>query len=256
MTAPVFLLDPADLPAPDTDRVVLTGGEGHHAADVRRLRAGEPVHVTDGQGSRLRCTVLEAGRARLVLRVDDRQREQPAQPRLVVAQALVKHDAAERALATLTEVGVDEVLPWAAEHSVVAWEGDRVERGLRRWRAAVAQAAKQSRRAWVPVVGAPVGLTALVDRARRASLTVLLDQVDAVPAVDLVVPSAGEVLVVVGPEGGVAPAERAALVSAGAKVASLGPTVLRSATAGTVAAALLLSGTARWRAGAAGAGSG
>lgn len=256
MTAPVFLIDPADLPAPDADRVVLTGREGHHAADVRRLRPGEAVHLTDGQGRRLRCTVLEVSRGRLELRVDEREQEESAQPRLVVAQALVKQEAAERALATLTEVGVDEVLPWAAAHSVVAWDGERAERGLRRWRAAVTQAAKQSRRAWVPVVGEPLELAGLVGRARRASLTVLLDTVEAVPAVDLDVPASGEVLLVVGPEGGVADHERTALVQAGARVASLGPTVLRSATAGTVAAAVLLSGTARWRTGAAAGGRG
>lgn len=247
MTAPVFLLDP-DEPSPaDSGLLVLEGREGHHAADVRRLRPGEPVDAVDGRGTRWCCRVLEAQRGRVVLQVERREREEPPQPRLVVAQALVKHDAAEQALACLTEVGVDEVLPWTARHSVVAWDADRVERGLRRWRGVVAEAAKQSRRAWVPVVGEPVDLPGLVQRARQATLAVLLDAADAVPVGDLAVPSSGQVLVVVGPEGGVSAPEREALVGAGARVGSLGPTVLRSATAGTVAAAVLLSRSARWR---------
>jgi 16S rRNA (uracil1498-N3)-methyltransferase len=247
VTAPVFVLPPAALPAPDVDRLVLDGIEGHHAADVRRLRAGERVDVTDGHGTRLTCRVAHAERGRLVLDVDDRVSEAPPRMRLVVAQALVKADAAEQAVTTLTEVGADEVLAWSAARSVVAWQGERVPRGLRRWEATATQAAKQSRRAWVPLVAGPLDLGALVARVRSATLAVLLDADESVPLGDLEVPHTGEVLLVVGPEGGVTPAERDALVGAGAVVASVGPTVLRAATAGTVAAAVVLSRSPRWR---------
>ncbi len=231
MTAPVFVLPPAALPAPDVDRLVLDGIEGHHAADVRRLRAGERVDVTDGHGTRLTCRVAHAERGRLVLDVDDRVSEAPPRMRLVA----------------LTEVGADEVLAWSAARSVVAWQGERVPRGLRRWEATATQAAKQSRRAWVPLVAGPLDLGALVARVRSATLAVLLDADESVPLGDLEVPHTGEVLLVVGPEGGVTPAERDALVGAGAVVASVGPTVLRAATAGTVAAAVVLSRSPRWR---------
>jgi 16S rRNA (uracil1498-N3)-methyltransferase len=247
VTAPLFHLDPAALPPPGVDRVVLDGQEGRHAADVRRLRPGERVDVTDGRGTRLCCRVSDVQRGRLVLAVDARVLEPAAQPRLVVAQAMVKQDAAEQALTTLTEVGVDEVVAWRASRSVVTWEAERVERGLRRWQAAALQAAKQSRRAWVPVVTGPLDLDGLLARLRTATLTVVLDGPEAVPLGDVPVPEAGEVLVVVGPEGGLIEPERSALRTAGAHVASLGPTVLRSATAGTVAAGVLLSRSPRWR---------
>jgi 16S rRNA (uracil1498-N3)-methyltransferase len=244
VTAPVFLVDAA---AACGDEVVLTGQEGHHAADVRRLRAGERVDVTDGLGLRLRCRVRTAGRSELVLEVQERVVEPAADPRLVVVQALVKHEAAEQAVTTMTEVGIDEIVPWSARHSVVTWPGERAARGLRRWRTAAEQAAKQARRAWLPLVTEPAGTPEVLDRVAAADLAVMLDaDAASAPLRDLPVPESGTIVLVVGPEGGISPDERDLLTAAGAVPARLGPTVLRSATAGTVAAAVLLSGTARW----------
>lgn len=242
MTTPVFLVDPEAATGPE---VLLEGPEGHHAADVRRLRVGEAVDVTDGRGTRLACRVRQVGHGRVVLDVDRREVEPDPQPRVVAVQALVKHDA-EQAVTTMTEVGVDRIVPWAAARSVVVWQGDRVTRGVRRWRAAAAEAAKQSRRCWVPTVTEPCTTDQVAEQVAAADLAVLLDGEADVAVTDLTVPSAGTVLLVVGPEGGVTEAERATLVSAGAVPARMGPTVLRAATAGTVAAALLLSATARW----------
>ena len=242
MTAPVFLVDPATVTGHE---VVLDGAEGHHAADVRRLRVGEPVDVTDGLGTRLACRVRRVDRGQVVLRVDHRQVEPAPQPHLVAVQALVKHDA--EAVTTMTEVGVDRIVPWAAGRSVVVWRGDRVARGVRRWRSAAAEAAKQSRRCWVPTVTEPCTTSDVAEMVAAADLAVLLDGAADTAVTDLTVPSSGTVLLVVGPEGGVTETEATTLVSAGAVPARLGPTVLRSATAGTVAAAVLLSATARWR---------
>lgn len=243
MTAPLFLIDRERL---DVDTVVLSGREGHHAADVRRLRAGEAVDVSDGAGLRLRCTVASTGRGEVTLRVESREHEPAAAPRLEVAQALIKQDAAERALATMTEVGVDAIRPWAAARSVVTWDDDRVERGRRRWRSTVAEAAKQSRRAWVPDVSGPLTTGGLVRRVREVDVAVLLDADAADPLGALDLDEATNLLIMVGPEGGQTEDETAALVAAGARRVHLGPTVLRSATAGTVAAAVVLARTPRW----------
>ena len=255
MTLPVFLTDPDSAAAALAQReLTLTGREGHHAADVRRLRRDEDVEVVDGAGLRLICTVREPGRAHLLLDVVDAVREPRPVPQVTVAQALVKQDAAERALAAMTEVGVDEVVPWSAAHSVVSWDEARQQRGLRRWRTSVEEAAKQSRRAWVPEVTEVADLSALLGRVERADVALVLDGDADRPIADLGVADvdaaapgvAGEVLLVVGPEGGLAPSEVAALREAGASAVHLGPTVLRAATAGAVAAAVLLSRTPRW----------
>lgn len=243
MTPPLFLVDHAQL---DADLVVLAGRDGHHAADVRRLRVGEPVEVTDGSGARLRCRVRDVVRGQVTLTVEQRTHEPAPRPRVEVAQALIKHDAADRALAGMTEVGVDRIVPWAAHHCVVAWTGDRVQRGVRRWRSTVAEAAKQSRRAWLPEVTEPVSTVQLAERVRAADLALLLDVDGVRPLASVDVPDEATVLLVVGPEGGQTAQETSVLVDAGAQRVHLGPSVLRSATAATAATAALLSRTPRW----------
>lgn len=255
MTLPVFLTEPDSAATAAAQKMLtLTGREGHHAADVRRLRRGERVEVVDGLGLRLLCTVREPGRAHLLLDVVDAVREPRAVPQVTVAQALVKQDAAERALAAMTEVGVDTVVPWSAAHSVVSWDAAREQRGLRRWVTTVEQAAKQSRRAWVPDVTQVADLPALLDRVGHADLALVLDGDAERPIADVGLAEVGvadggathDILLVVGPEGGIARSEMAALQDAGAMAVHLGPTVLRAATAGAVAAAVLLSRTPRW----------
>ncbi len=239
MTAPLFLA-----PSVDGDVLTLDGDEGRHAATVRRLQPGERVDVGDGAGQVAECVVTAVARDALTLRVERRRAEPPPAPRLVVVQALAKGDRAEDAVEAMTEVGVDEVVPWAAARSVVRWEGARGEKALARWRATAREAAKQSRRAWLPDV-APLATTA--DVARRlaaASLPVVLHEAATEPLATANVPDHGEVVVVVGPEGGIGDEELAAFAVTPYR---LGRSVLRTSTAGVAAAAVILGRTPRWR---------
>jgi 16S rRNA (uracil1498-N3)-methyltransferase len=171
----------------------------------------------------------------------------PPQPRLVVAQALPKGDRGELAVELMTEVGVDAVLPWSAERSITRWQGDRGERALAKWRATAREAAKQSRRAWLPEIAAPASTAALAKRVSAAACAIVLEADAPVKLHELTpLPTEGDVMLIVGPEGGISAAERASLRDAGAIEARLGPTVLRTSTAGAVAAATLLTRTARW----------
>jgi len=213
---------------------------------VRRLAAGERADLTDGAGTTAECVITGVSAGGLELAVLSRRAEPPPQPRIVVIQAIPKGDRGEQAVETMTEVGVDVIVPWAAERCVVRWRGDRADKGTARWRSTAVQAAKQSRRSWFPEV-TPVATTAAVaSRVSAASLALLLepDAADLLAAVP--VPQAGEVVLVVGPEGGIAPREAQELTAAGAAGARLGPTVLRAGSAGAVAAALVLSRSARW----------
>jgi len=246
VTPPVFLAPTAALAGPVAE-VTLDGPEGRHAVAVRRLLPGERVDLVDGAGLRVEGVVRAvAGRDTLHVSVVRRSTEPPPQPRLVLAQALAKGDRGELAVELATEAGVDEVLPFAAERSVVRWQGERGERALARWRSAAAEAAKQARRARWPLVSAPVGAAELAGRLAAASMAVILDAEGAVALAVLAVPASGDVVVVVGPEGGLTGAEREAFAAAGAVEARLGPTVLRTSTAG-VAALAVLSAAARWR---------
>jgi 16S rRNA (uracil1498-N3)-methyltransferase len=245
VSAPVFVVG--------TDRLVVgrvrvEGPEGHHAATVTRLAVGEDVELVDGRGRRgLGVVAALPGRDVVEVEVDTvTQGPEPA-PRLVVVQALPKGDRGETAVETMTEVGVDEIVPWAAVRSVTRWREGRGEKALARWRTTAQAAAKQSRRARFPVVTELASTRDVVDRLRRAAAGVLLHEEAEVPIGSLELPLTGEVVVVVGPEGGVSPEELAVLVGAGASAYRLGPTVLRTSTAGTAALAVLLSRTPRWR---------
>jgi 16S rRNA (uracil1498-N3)-methyltransferase len=240
---PVFLVPAGELTTP---LVTLTGPEGHHAAAVRRLRLGERADVSDGAGTLAQGVVTSVGKDSVTLEIQATYSARPPQPRLVVAQALPKGDRGELAVELMTEVGVDVVIPWSAERSITKWQGDRGQRALGKWRATAREAAKQSRRSWLPEIAALATTSALAERVTTAGAAVVLEADGRVKLHELALPETGEILLVVGPEGGISAAERAALAAAGETAARLGPTVLRTSTAGAAAAAVLLSRTARW----------
>ncbi len=213
---------------------------------MRRLAAGERADLTDGAGLVAECVVTATGAGTLKLRVLARRSEPRPDPALVVAQALPKGDHGPLAVDLMTEGGVDVIVPWAARRCVTRWEGARGDRALARWRAAAAQAAKQSRRAWLPEVTALASTGDLTGRVAAASLAVLLDPAGPVPLSGLDLPGGGDILVIVGPEGGISPEEMAQLTRAGAVAARLGPTVLRASSAGLVAATIVASRAGRW----------
>lgn len=227
-------------------QVRLTGAEGRHAAGAKRLRPGERVELVDGRGTRARCVVADVARHEVLLDVDERVREPQAEPRVVVVQALPKGERGELAVELMTEVGVDAVVPWAAARCVAQWTGERGERALRRWRSAAREAAKQARRSWVPDV-APLSTTREVaERLGSAGGALVLHESAATPLTVVDLPTRGEVVLVVGPEGGLTDDEVTAFVAAGALPVRLGPSVLRTSSAGAAAAAVVSARTARW----------
>lgn len=237
MSAPVFLADDVS-----GSRLVLDGAEGRHAAGARRLAAGEAVDVVDGRGTRADCRVVQTTRDTVVLEVVGRRVEPVPAPRLVLVQALPKGDRGELAVELATEVGVDEVVPWVAARCVMQWKGERGDKQLARWRSTAREAGKQSRRAWTPEVAALHTTDRLV--ARLAGATVLvLHEAAQVPLTQVPLPADGEVALVVGPEGGLTEDELARL---GGTAVRLGPTVLRTSTAGAAALAVVSARTGRW----------
>jgi 16S rRNA (uracil1498-N3)-methyltransferase len=242
-TAPLFLLDP--LPAAGKAR--LEGPEGRHAATVKRLRSGEAVLLSDGRGGLAHAVVDAAGRDTVDLTIIGRSDADPPTPRVLLAQALVKGDRGELAVELATEAGVDGMLPWRAARCVARWEeGPRGDKALARWRSTVREAAKQARRPWLPVVEDPVTTAALARRVAAVELAVVLHEGASEGLADVSLPPYGDVLLVVGPEGGITDAEIDALVVAGARPVRLGPEVLRASTAAAVALGALGVLTARW----------
>ena len=259
---------------------MLAGAEGRHATTVRRLSAGERADLTDGVGTIAECVVNSARPGALELAVLARRKEPAPDPRVVIVQAIPKGDRGELAVETMTEVGVDVVVPWSAERCVVRWRGDRADKGVARWRSTALAAAKQSRRSWFPQVTAVAGIAAVAELVQAAALALLLDPDAPQALASVATPTAGagigddgarddgarddggrddgarddgarddggrDIVLVVGPEGGISEQEAALLTQAGAIGARLGPTVLRASSAGAVAAALIMSSSGRW----------
>lgn len=226
--------------------VEVAGDEAHHAVAVRRLRAGEQVVLTDGLGTSVTGEVLSTGKRVFAVQVSSVEHRDRPEPAVTVVQALPKGDRGELAVEVLTEVGVDRVVPWAASRSVAVWKGERAVKSHAKWQSTAREAAKQSRRSWLPTV-TPLASTAdLADVVAQADLAVVLHEDATTPLSSLDVPASGRIVVVVGPEGGIAPEELDALTAAGAQVVRLGAEVLRTSTAGVVAVAALLARTPRW----------
>ncbi|WP_067890952.1 16S rRNA (uracil(1498)-N(3))-methyltransferase [Nocardia vaccinii] len=246
MAATVFYLD--EIPEPD-GIAILDGPEGRHAATVRRIRVGEPITLSDGAGVLASSEVVAAQKDRLELRVLDRTLAEPVAPPVTVVQALPKSDRSELAVELMTEAGVDVVVPWQAARCVANWEG-KARKGVEKWRAAARSAARQSRRAFIPEVAEPhhtSDVLALVRETKADNgIVVALHESGTARFVSLPLAAASRIVLIVGPEGGLDDAEITALADAGADVALLGPTVLRTSTAGAVALGALGALTSRW----------
>jgi 16S rRNA (uracil1498-N3)-methyltransferase len=227
---------------------VVDGDEGFHAANVRRIRIGEELDLGDGEGAVAHCVVEDVAKGRLTARVLDRRTVTAPAPAVTIVQALPKSDRSELAIELATEAGADAFLAWQASRCVARWDGrEKVEKGLRRWSAVARSAARQSRRPYIPLVTGVVSTAELVQRVRDDGATALvLHESTSIKLTELPVAQADSLLLIVGPEGGIADDEIAALSAAGATPVQLGPTVLRTSTAAAVALGALGALTGRW----------
>jgi 16S rRNA (uracil1498-N3)-methyltransferase len=245
MTAPLFLVPPSALSAAGI--VEVTGPEGRHAVTVKRLTVGERVDLGDGAGHVVIGRVAEVHAPdRLVVEVLERRVAAEPQPRLVVVQAVPKGERGELAVSLLTEVGADVIVPWGASRCVAQWKGERGEKSWRKWESAMRAAGKQSRRVTFPLM-APLAATPEVITLLAEAATALVlheDGAEALP--QIAVPASGDVVVVVGPEGGITPEELQAFVGAGARAVRMGSAVMRTSTAGTAAVSALMASSGRW----------
>lgn len=246
--------------------VELVGTEARHAVTVSRVRVGESLSIGNGSGLIVNGEVREVDAGRLVLLVASVSEAPRPVPAIHLVQALAKGDRDELAVQAATELGVDAVLPWAASRSIVRWEGPKAAKGRERWAAIVREATKQSMRPWLPEVTEVVPTRQLVALAATTRMLVL-DPAASERLSQFALTSAGtdkaisgtrvaeeraaavderDIVLVVGPEGGITPGELDALTAAGASTVRLGDAVLRTSTAGPAAIAVLNAKLGRW----------
>ncbi len=249
MTLPLFFGEPDAVRSAVVGGVFVLGGdEARHAATVRRLAPGEAVDIADGAGYRLRGTITDGAPGTLAVVVESAAQEEPPAERLVLIQALAKGDRDEQAIEAATELGVDAVVPWQAERSIVRWRADKALKGRAKWESVVTGAAKQSRRAWIPEVHPLIDSARLPGWSARFERVIVLSETAGNPLAALVDGRLGgdSTAIIVGPEGGISERELLALTESGALVAQLGPHVLRSSSAGPAALVLLNHLLGRW----------
>lgn len=236
MSNPCFIAEIGD--AGPGDIVEITGSEGHHAATVRRIEVGESVLVTDGHGTAVRGPAVEVSRSAVRVEVVDRLSSPDHPIRWVAVQALIKGPRADLVVETLTELGVDEIITWQASRSIVRWGAEKREKALDRWRSTAREATKQSRRFRVPTV-TMASTAQLRSRISTAQGAFVLHESATDPIRPSDLPASGEVIMVVGPEGGITPEELSAFTGAGAVPVLVADAVLRASTAPVVGLAQL-----------------
>lgn len=254
MSLPVFKVEPGTLAGLGPGTVLtVTGPEARHAVTVRRLAVGDRLELVDGAGTRATGELCTGERDSMDVRVASVVREPARRPRLVLVQALAKAERDLLAVETATELGVDAVIPWQAGRSIVRWKKERASRSHEKWAGTVAAAAKQSRRAAWPEVLPLTTTGRLADLLAEPGTLGLVLHEDAAGALadqlgrtDAPWRDAERIVLVVGPEGGIAADELERLAGAGARTVRLGPEVLRSSTAGPAALAVLSAALGRW----------
>lgn len=245
MSRPVYVQEFPTLPTVG-EVIELTGDEGRHAVSVKRTSVGEQIELVDGHGTRAVITVTGvSGKDRLVGVVDCVASEPTPRPTVTVIQALPKAARSELTVDLLTQAGVDVIVPWQAGRSVANW-GKKQDKGLAKWRAAAWAAAKQSRRSRIPEITPVVDQAAVAALIQAAPLALMLHEDATGKITDQPVAQVDSVVLIIGPEGGISPAELDAFTTAGAHPVRLGPEVLRTASAGMVALAALGAVTDRW----------
>jgi 16S rRNA (uracil1498-N3)-methyltransferase len=240
MVEPLFHKD--NLVAEVGSLVELDGPEGKHAVQVRRMREGEAIQLSNGKGLRVRGTVAELSGSTLKLQVTEVIKEELPSRQITLVQALARGDRDELAVQAATELGVMGIIPWQASRSISRWDGPKIAKGQARWQQIVSEAAKQSLRAYTPEVENIVDTKELAEIVSNFDLVLVLDTSATATVAGAGIPASGTLALVVGPEGGIERSELDAFQAAGAKLVSLGANVLRTSTAGPALIAALMLG--------------
>ncbi|MDR2973691.1 MAG: 16S rRNA (uracil(1498)-N(3))-methyltransferase [Propionibacteriaceae bacterium] len=218
-------------------RVQITDREAHHAAVVRRLKVGEAVTVTAGDGRGVIGAVASIDPGLVEVEVEQVVEEPLRRPAITVVQALPKNDRAELAVDLMTEVGVDRIVPWQAARSIVKWQAERAETSRAKWETAAREASKQARRFSFPVIDPIATTSAVAELVRTCATSLIMHEKESRPLSTLPLAGVEQCLIIIGPEGGLTDQEVELFEACGGQTYSLGSTVLRAATAGCVAIA-------------------
>ena len=222
-------------------QAAITGSDAHHLLNVRRARQGDLVHISDGAGRVADARIASISDGNVVADIGDERVVAPNRPRVILFQGLAKGTKPEMAIQKLVELGADEIAIFSSLRTVPDWDEGRGLEALARWSSIALEAAKQSRRGWLPEVVGPLSTTDAAARLGMCEAAFVADSEapvrlgEALPGLE-----AGTVGAAVGPEGGLTDEEIRAFVAQGAQAVSLGDQILRSETASLALATILM----------------
>jgi len=229
----------------DSNLIEVSGDEAHHAIKVLRTSVGEEILISDGAGNWVRACVEYIEKKTFTAKVLERGFQPEKSPRLIVVQGLPKSDRVKDAIEILVESGVDVIIPWQADRSISKWQKD----SLTKWQSVAEAATKQSRRFRKPEIIDGLSLSQLLEIESENSAVLVMHE-SATTKLSEVLTSkfAGmsEIVIVIGPEGGISDSELELLQSTGAHIVGLGPEVFRSAHAGGAALSAVSALIGRW----------
>jgi len=237
----LFLIDKLE----DSNLIEIAGDEAHHAIKVLRITVGEEILISDGAGNWVRASVENIEKKTFTAKVLERGFQPEKSPRLIVVQGIPKSDRVKDAIEILVESGVDLIIPWQADRSISKWRQDSLDK----WQSAAVAATKQSRRFRKPEIIDGLSLSQLLEIESENSVVLVMHE-SATTKLSEVVTSKfsgmSEIIIVIGPEGGISDSELAVLEGAGAHIVGLGPEVFRSAHAGGAALSAVSALIGRW----------
>lgn len=220
-------------------RHTIDGEAANHVSRVLRMRTGDALTLFDGRGGEYAARIEEFRVGAVMVTVGDRSaaiRESPLS--LTLAQGVSRGERMDWVVQKATELGVTRIIPVLTERTVVRLDERQAERKLLHWQGIVIAACEQSGRDRIPAVDAPLNLTEFLGGADRRAMRVMLSPAASLDIADLTPPEAG-VVVLIGPEGGLAEAEQRSALAAGFAAVRLGPRVLRTETAAVAALTLI-----------------
>lgn len=236
-----FFIGPEDITGCEA---IVTGEEAGHMTRTLRMRPGERVLLNDGQGREYTAQITAVGANRVNLNIESEQPASGEPPvEVILVQGLPKGNKMESVIQKGTEVGVKKFIPVAAKRSVVQFTGPKAQRRCQRWQRVAREAAKQCGRGLVPQVYAPQELSAALEMIATCAFTVVFWEGEKKTGLKQVLASPvdrNSVGIVIGPEGGWTEEEVKEMKNKGVVPVSLGPRILRTETAGIVAAALFI----------------
>lgn len=227
------------------NRICITGPDVNHMKNVLRMKMGEEVLISDGEGKDYCCTIDTLSDEEIIVQIiDDNFEGTELSCEFYLFQGLPKNDKMEMIIQKAVELGVKEVIPVATKRAVVKLDEKKADKKIQRWQAISESAAKQSRRGVIPKIQKVMGFGEALTYAQAFHMNLIpYENFKGMKETKEALSKIREgmkVGIFIGPEGGFDEREVALAIEKGAQPISLGKRILRTETAGMAILSVLM----------------